>query len=325
MLSQNYDYDIILNSFLAKQLKEKGVDVRHFSKIYPEQWTIGCLSKKMNKLLYHIVFRILLIKVLLYARIAARKYDIILLPRIDVYAFTLVSWLFGKNCYVIDHGIGNITNCKAYKYAWKLVPRRIHMIVLEDFIKEMVDNTLKGRSVSVLRHPLPTFTTFLSFNGKKNEEDKTIHLFGPSGSNDETFIRNLCKTVIPPNVRIVVKSHQIEYKSEQLHVYKGYLSESDYQRYMSKANYILLPYSPTYNYRISAVLFEAMVKGIPVMLLANNTLIYYKDIFKGNVCLFSSAEELIEKVTTFIPSYSERMLQPYSDEELTNKVLSILG
>ena len=320
-ISKKYGYKIITNQYIAGRLVKKGVSPNAFEKTYPDDWNISNLSHRIkNKYLYNILFRYYYLKVVLSVRRIVKDYDAVLFTCVEVYSFMLVSWLFGKNCFVVDHGIGNISTNVKYRIAWKTINNRIHLIVLEPFIKNMVEKVIRRTNVSVVRHPLPILCNEID---KRKEKSNFINIFAPSGGNDVKFIEQLINTSIPDNFRVIAKCGQLEHKSERLFIYKGFISDSDYKKYFMDATYLLLPYESRYNYRISAVLFEAMVMGIPVLLLANNTLKYYSDIFNGMVCLFSTVEEMFVKAQEF-ESHNVK-LSLYTDEALSNSLLNIIN
>lgn len=299
-IATNYDYSVIVNKATSLGLQKKGIPQDKFPYIYPDSWNIDNLSKRMGKIWYHLAFRLFFIRVILYARKNVKKYDSVIFTCIDVYSFALVSWLFGRNCYVVDHGIGNLPVSSIYRIGWKLINKKIQIIVLEQIIKEMVEKVLPNRTIHVVRHPLPSMSPLVVTHEIKNNE---MLLFAPSGSNDEDFLHGLCNVKFE-RLRVVARSNTFEFKNDRVTIYKEYLSNEDYNNNLSNADFILLPYSDTYNYRVSAVLFEAMVLGKPVALLSNNTLREYGAIFSGKICLFSSLSEMERVVESFITTDS---------------------
>lgn len=320
-ISRDFDYDIIVNDFMAYSLRKKGIKEECFIKKYPKDWSIESLSKKMNKISYHIAFRFFFLKVLWNVILNQKKYDGIIITCIDVYSFMLISWLFSTKTCVVDHGIGNIEKNKVYKWCWLLISKKIRIIVLEDFIELMVRKNLHNRNVYVVRHPLPV----IHHHKIEIEKENEILIFAPSASNDEEFFDEIMQLKIPNDVTIIAKSNKSQYTSKNLIIYKGYISTDEYNHYISACDYILLAYDRTYNYRISAVLFEAVQLGKRVLLLSNNTLSYYAEIFGEDVLLFDTPQKMLEIIKNNKlkkVDYSKRDL--YSDANLASSISKAL-
>ena len=320
-ISQNFDYGIIVNEYTADNLKKKGIEDKRFIFVYPNKWSIESLCKLMRKVSYHIASRLFFLRVVLRALRLSHDYDAIIFTSIDVFAFTLVSWLFKKQTLVVDHGIGEVDVNPMYRLSWRLIKNSIILIVMEDFILEMVNRTLPQRMTVVVKHPLPE-TRKLIQNKKK---EKCCSVFAPSASNSEVFLEQLLDWKIPDGIKIFAKSRTIEYISDHLHIYNKYMSVEDYQNHLNEADYILLAYEASYNYRISAVLFESINIGKPVLLLNNNTLSNYSSIFK-NVMLFKNCEELFDILSNRRSDIiSESGINAYSDEMLAQSLKEALS
>ena len=315
-IKQNYKVGIIVNDQMERKLINKGVDEEDFVYTFPTEWGIVPLSKRMNKVFYHIMSRYYLLRVLWKTKTKSKAYDKLFITCIDIYTFVVISIFFRRNCFVVDHGIGNVATSRWYKWAWRLTNSDINIVVLEPFIKDMVQKKLKKKNVFVIRHPLPEISP--SSTGTVKQDTQLI--FAPSGSNDESFIKNLCKIQLPNGIKIVIKSHLMAYNSEKLIIYKDYISDEDYQSYINNCQYILLAYKSSYNFRISAVLFEALMLRKIVLLYSNNTLANYQKIFPSSICLFSTMEELFGKLAVFSYKDAIKELEPYSDSELAKSI-----
>lgn len=321
-ISKYYDYKIIVNDYHAKKLQDKGVDESKFLYVFPMDWSIESLCKRMGKFAYHIAFRFYYLRVVLRCLRDSKSYNALLFTSIDVYSFILVSFLFKKRIIVVDHGIGEIAGSWSYRFAWRLMAKNITLIVMEDFIKQMVVSVLHNRKVFVVRHPLPEMKAIPNF--PKNKDRRVV--FAPSSSNSDVFLDELKAAKIPSGTIIIAKSRSFVYESEKLLYYNGFISTDDYLRYFSEADYILLPYEPDYNYRISAVLFEAICFGKKVLLLANNTLINYKEQFNNQIVLFYNCEELIDYLNRVIPDidFSSTGIELYSDGSIAESLINVI-
>lgn len=322
-LSLYYDCDIIVNEFFCKQLREKGISDEKFIYVYPNEWNIETLSKNKSKVYYHLAFRFYFIKLLFGVFRVRKNYDAVFLTCVDIYSYALLSWLLGNNIYVVDHGIGSLVDNKLYRLAWKITCKHTNIIVLEEFIKQMVMKVLCGRNVYVVKHPLPEKRQ----DAIRQEGNKTHYLiFAPSASNDETFLHKLSESVIPSTISIVAKSNSFEFDNDIVKIYNKYLPKSEYDYLLSNSDYILLPYESSYNYRISAIMFEALCMGTPVLLLNNNTLSNYGKTFKDKVHLFEDVEDMIGKIGCSRGfNKTEDNLDDYSNISIANSINEILG
>lgn len=327
IISSIFDYGIIINSSVAEFIKGKGISDNTFERVYPDEWSLALLSKRMHKLFYHIAYRYYYLRLLLITLLVAKKYDYILFLRVDPFIFSIFSYFFGNNCYVVDHGAGSIESDKLYRFAWRITNSKVKIIVLENFIQEMVNKTLKKHSVYVVKHPLPALP---SINEKGNVHIRGLYttIFAPSGSNDEKFVQSLLSSKIPSDVKIVIKSAKTSFSSLNLMVYSHFLTIGEYNDFFRESDIILLPYEPSYNYRISAVLFEALTMNKVVFILSNNTLKYYKDVFGDSVVVFDSLEDMFSKIQHIdraISLNNKKLLKDYSDDAIAKELYAIFN
>ena len=314
---QNYDCDVLVNYSVTEKLINKGIPCTRFITPYPDSWNIEKLSKRMGKLAYNIAFRCYFLRVLLRVLFNCKKYDAVIITCIDVYAFAIISWLFRRKTLVIDHGIGRIKDSMMYRNAWLMINKNITIVVLENFIKDMVESQLPSRKVLVIRHPLPVPA---KVSERYNKENKII-VFAPSASNDDLFLQDLKHRKIPTGIKIIAKSNTIDFTSENVIIYKGFLSKNDYDRCLYISDYILLAYEPSYNYRISAVLFEAIALGKKILLLSNNTLKNYAKIFSEGITTFTELDAILEG--TILEKTSRIMysgIELYKDVKLSKSI-----
>ena len=318
------EVNVIANVYHTEYLIGKGVIKDCIVYAYPNSWNITELSKRMNRLFYHIAFRFYFMFVLAKVKRIENKYDCIFLTSIDIFSFFLYSWFFKKKVFVVDHGIGNIKNSFLYRWSWKLTNKRVNIIVLEDFIKEMVDSVLKNNTY-VVHHPLPPIVNKeKSVLDKTKKEGSPIQIFAPSASNDPLFLHTLCRAKIPSNLKIVAKCTTFDYYTSNLSIYNNYITQEEYYKMMNNADFIMLPYPSSYNHRTSAILFEALSMNKMVMILDNNTLSNYSSVFKGNVFVFNSAEDLFGKIKELSLGSFRACLDDYSDESISRRLKGIV-
>lgn len=322
-LSHYYDCDIIVNEFFYDQLSAKGINKEKFIYVYSDEWNIESLSKNNKKIFYHIAYRLYFVKLLFEVYRVKKNYDAVFITCVDIYSYAFLSWLLGNNIYVVDHGIGSLVDNKMYRFAWKVTSKHTNIIVLEEFIKQMVMKVLSRSNVYVVKHPLPEKRQEVNHQ----ESNKTHYLiFAPSASNDESFLHKLSESVIPSTISIVAKSNSFEFHNGIVKIYNKYLPKSEYDYLLNNADYILLPYEPSYNYRISAIMFEALCIGKPILLHNNNTLNNYSEIFRGRVQLFEDVDDMLGKIGRSSEfNCTDDNLDDYSDISIANSIKEILG
>lgn len=327
ILKKDYNCGIIINDYVANFMIQRGVEETLFVKKYPDGWSLAVLSKRMNKYLYNILFRYYYFRLLIYCFYIGRKYDIILFLRVDPYVFSLISFLFGKKCYVVDHGAGSIDSSFLYRLAWRVVKSDINLIVLEDFVKEMAQKRMISRNIYVVRHPLPDYLLSSKIL-HKHEKNEKILVFAPSSSNDDEFVTSLITKDIPSNAIIIARNNLVNHCSSNLILYKDFISNEKYNDYMSRADVILIPYNSSYNYRVSAVLFEALIMNKLVFLLSNNTLSYYNKLFGNSLVLFNTVDDLCELLHSYscnIRPKDSSVLDIYGDNAILKELRNLFG
>jgi hypothetical protein len=288
-IAQYADYSILVNHKMEDELIKKGISKELFLPSYSNEWDLASLAKKYkSKLVYHLLFRKHFLDVAKSARKIAKEYDAVLFTSVDIISFAPVSFLYKGNYNVVDHGIGSVNTSKIYRHAWKLCSHRIKLLVLEKFIKDMIKSFDPRRNVYVVHHPIPD-----KLDITKDASDDQIFIFAPSASNNKKFIEELKRINLPTSMRILIKGKE-EYDKGGLKIYNNRITDEEYSSYLSQADYVLLAYEDDYDYRTSAVLFEAARQNIPVIILDNNTLRNYKEVFSDNVFLVRSAMEMIE-------------------------------
>ena len=313
------DYSIIVNHKMEDELQKHGIKKEHFLDSYSDQWNITALAAKYKKkAIYHILFRLFFLKVILQARKLKKEYDFILFISIDIISFSPISWLFNQKCGIIDHGIGNMAKNRFYKTAWKMCNHQIKLVTLEEYIKDFVLQHDPLRKTYVIRHPLPENKGITI-----SDPVKEILIFGPSASNDADFVNELKDCDLPEGIQFIIKGRE-SINKQGLNIYSERISDEQYNTYLNQARYILLAYDSEYNYRASGVLFEAAMAGKPVLILNNNTLCHYKQIFNDHVYLFKTTDELMKIIVEHSEdSHSEYDLSEYTDEGI-GKAFSVM-
>lgn len=295
LMKNHYEVDVIIRQSILAQISDKFYHLEEAcpDKIFPDTWT-GKISNRLYFVLkwrfYQFYFIISIIKN------RCQYYDYVFFSSIDIYSFAIASWFDNnKKMTFVDHGIYRLKGKYArffYKY---ILNKNTKIIALEEYIAHYMKECGVLNNIYVIHHPLPQI---------KKQQLQSIAVkdryfaFAPSTSNDESFIDDLITQAssIPTNVSLQVRSNRRNYSSDNLVVYNKRIAVEDFDILFEEADYILLPYESTYNYRTSAVLFESLSKGKRVLLWGNNTLMEYFKNYPNCVCLFDDVKDLIGKL-----------------------------
>lgn len=290
--------------------------------IFPETWT----ERINNRLFFVLKWRFcqfLFIRKIIKKK--GDKYDCVFFSSIDIFSFALAS-LFAKNGQLafVDHGIFRL-NSKPVRFFYShVLNKKIKVIALEDYIAFYIKSCGVKNKIFVIHHPLPLIQKQpLHYFVEKD----SYSVFAPSTSNDESFIDELILNAsqISTKVSLQVRSKRKNYEGGNLIVYNKRIAIEDYNDLFEKADFILLPYESSYNYRTSAILFESLSKGKRVLLWGNNTLMEY---FKGHpkcVSLFKDVNDLLVKLNNietidFDPKEINSFLNAYSDDHIAKQI-----
>lgn len=292
---------------------------------YPNELYVEDLSKSQNGLFFKISWRYNLIK-FIKSVISRSSYDFVVFSSIEIISFSLATKLYKvSNVAFIDHGIGKIFESIVPYFFYKYVlDSQVKMLVMEDYIAEKIRNRHIFFNIFTVKHPLPIFS---KANNKGCKSPAIV--FAPSGNNSSGFIQQLIEESlnIPDGIKIIIKSIGQSYENEKLSVYNGELSQTDYENYIKNSSYILIPYESNYNYRISAIIFEAIQMRKKILLLNNNTLRY-------NALLYPGLFETFNDINGFLKinfnnreldkKDFDRYIKDYSDEKIIEQLKKII-
>lgn len=330
------------NKGLIRVLQKEGYDVsfcaseymvEKVSEVYSvEMYVIpnGLFLSSMGNLpriLRPFIWRIKLYKWLKNRVVFFDGYDYILFTSSEPVVLAFLSQKISKRNGFVDHGIGKVGTSLLYRICYKYVLNaNTDIIVLEEYISSFVNSVLQKDS-HVVYHPV--FTNDLCTKTIRCQDFPRL-VFAPSGGNDSTFLEVLIKNEVKftDNIKIVARSSNRCYNSDTLSIYCDYLGEQEYYKYMQDAVAILIPYESSYNYRTSAVFFEAISNKKPVIIYANNTLVELAKKFPKVAFLISSFEDIIKTVLT-LPKINDssfkEVIDSYSDDIIAKQIQNVFN
>jgi len=248
------------------------------------------------KFLYKLMYRIRFFRAMRWVERLNKEenYDLTIFSSVDIIAFSLAVYRLNKRYVFIDHAIAEINKSEIKKILWRHINKNAEVVVMEKYIQEYLIDTIGiNNKTWLIRHPLPQ-----KMNGQIQREYGIKIIFAPSGTNDENFISFLINNHNRiKDFKIIIKSKKKSYESTSLEVYSNRISGQEYTNLMNSCDYVLLPYGPEYNYRVSGVFFEAVAYGKKSIIKTNNTLRYYTTEYPNNVIGFADGEEFINLIS----------------------------
>lgn len=222
--------------------------------------------------------------------------DTIIVASCDYITF-LMFYLFcskKKICLIHHAEIDALETNVVKRVLFSLYKNKIIHIVFEDFIKEYLNNSflVPKSQIIVMPHSL----------NENNCIDKSCmeyKMVGLSSSNDEKIIQKIVQFEINTNYfknkksKIILKSKKIEFDDGYLKVTKEYLSNIDYNTYISSAEYILIPFSSDFKYRESGTLMDALSNNKKVIASDIMLIREYKKKYPDICFVYYSLEDII--------------------------------
>ena len=268
---------------------------------YSGYYKKDCFSNKIKWIDYigkngfdsRLLGRLESIRVLNFVKRENKKhnFDYIIMASYDIVSLFFSGYCL-KNTYLINHNNIDQLKNRAKRRMFKTISKHFSHVVLEGFIDAYLKNNFRNIKTHLVHHPLPAC--------KKNNDCKCVYdCVALSNNNDETIIDRLIEfdknnILKEKNLRIVIKSHRRNYKSDNLYVIKGFLDDACYGEFLSSSKYVYLPYPKSYMYRTSAVFLEAIVNKKKIIssdiLLAS----YYKQLYPNLVYVCEKADDLLE-------------------------------
>lgn len=290
------------------------------SQIIPNDCFLDYSETLSNNFFRPIIWRKRLINWICRHRNEYNRYDYVLFSSAEPFVISWCSRHIKTRHGFVDHGIGKVGESLLYKFCYKyLLNKNTDTWVLEEYIAEYVKNII-NRKILVMYHPI--FSPYVEKTTVN--QNKQVILFAPSGGNDVAFVDSLISSsrTFPNNYKIIIKGRGKEYEDENVKVYSGHLNSDLYYRYFNESSAILIPYESTYNYRTSAIFFEAMAAQKPVLILDNNTLVQFASKFPKVTFLFhdiSDIPKVMSKIGIIESSSYKEILEYYSDENILNQ------
>jgi glycosyltransferase involved in cell wall biosynthesis len=107
-------------------------------------------------------------------------------------------------------------------------------------------------------------------------------------------------------------------------VLQSYVTAEDYEQLLRTTDVLLLPYRSPYRLRVSRVVIEAIVRGIPTVVTQGTTLFEQANDFSGaKGCLDGSARDLAKQIVAALNDYSSLSLLARSKAQPSREHFSV--
>ncbi len=150
-----------------------------------------------------------------------------------------------------------ISFSKYRRIAFDLIKDKVYSVTLGGFVKDFLVSSFHVDPSRVLVLPHPMYVT-----DKNSILD--IDCVGISNSNDETIIERIIENekkyglIKQNNLKVLLKSKKHIFDNGNLTIITGFIDSSIYDDYISRAKCIFLPFSSSFQYRISGTLIDAL-------------------------------------------------------------------
>ncbi len=262
----------------------------------------GCLCKPSLK---GVLWRFFSILRLLWIRrhIRLDAYDCVLISSFDTLSFFLGASFMRKRCCLVCHNnIKQVAEHRIANFCFRMLSRKHRIIVLEDYIKSFLEQRNIAHNVSVIHHGCPQpFGEDSScavppwFDDLRKKYRKII--FSPSARSTGSFWHDFLKD--PEFIRLlecgdfvfVARTSADHPVRRGFYPVKTRLSDAEYAAIFSASDAILIAYPPSFAYRTSAVLYEALANRKNVLIYSNPAMDPYRAIV-GDDVFFDEASGL---------------------------------
>lgn len=246
---------------------------------------------------------------------------------LGIFSFLYKDW---DKTIVMDHNnIDRVLTSKIKRVLFNRFAKKVKHIALCDFIADKMvhDLAIRRNNIAVWPHPL-----YQNSVEERNIEKK-YDCVGISNSNDELVIKRIVekekKSVYlkKHNLRVVLRSKEIEYDDGYLKVLVGHLPKDEYDSYINSTKSIFLAFPTSFQYRMSGTLMDALSNRIPVIGTDIPLVASYSSKYK-NVLRVYSDDSFVEDIKAVsennesMQSDFDAFLYDHSDDELKRRMIN---
>lgn len=194
-------------------------------------------------------------------QVDTKRYDYVLMLSYDNTSFIFSKMLFPKKARIIlqaHNNIDRLSRKPIERILFKTYSNKVMHIVYEDFMKKALSGRFGVKSNRVYVLPRARFAYDIIAT------DKHYTAIGLSGSNNDRYIEELIGEMNEhqdefPMLRLLLKMHyQPLSECDSIEIITKRISDREYKECFSSTRIVLDPLPEAFEYRMSAVLFEAL-------------------------------------------------------------------
>lgn len=223
------------------------------------------------------------------------KFDLVLFSSYETISFAIKSHrivgLF-ENVAVFDHNnIDEIERSRIKKLFFKSIDTNVTHLVFEEYFKtHLIENVKIKNNVVVVPHLVEDKKTFL------DPVRDWITVFVPSNKCDDQYIKKLILGS-SPDIRFVIKSDK-HFAGQNVRTVPSFEND-EYENVFADCNFVILPLTVDYNYRISNIIFECFSYSKPCFTFRNKMSEFLSNLYPSIVHIIDRGTLLDEIVDEY--------------------------
>lgn len=258
------------------------------------------------------------------------QFDYIFFASYHPYISALLPVFFDRldKIYVMNHNnIDYLDTSSKGRKLFHLYGKKINHIVFEEFISEYLIKKygVDKHKVYIIPHPM---------NQMLEKYPVRYDCVGISNSNDEDWVKRIIdyekstNIIKNKNLKVVLRSKMFSFDDGALTVIQGYLSDTEYYKYVCSSKYIFMAFPQSFRYRMSGTIVDALsnetlVIGTDIPLINS-----YSDKYKGVVFCAKKPENLVEILDGQYDASTDQFIrfkELHSYKSITDALKNMLG
>lgn len=290
-----------------------------------------CSNKNPSKIIpyYFTLFR-RMIECAKYAKLI--NPDVICFSTYENRVFPLGLPFFVKKNHIVvveNNNIDYLTN-RLHYYAYRLFANTVHHIVFEQLFGDYLEKEQQVTKNNI--HVVPHIQYRKEYEIKQKEDNTTdvYDCIAISGSNDDTIIKDLInyenknRFLEKNGVKLLIKSHSIQYESTSLKVIGDFIPIKKYNQLFKNCKVVYAPFPYTYKYRMSGCYVDSFSSHKAVVASNIELAKYYNKRYGDIIKPCCNIEETIKAIIYYCNNKVDLDFSLFENEHSYNAVKEAL-